>query len=83
MKGLVGAAVVASVAAGVPSAPAAPDRKAEDAARAPGISGGTGLSFEDLRAGPTGKVAARIGNTEVPVRVADNSTCNPMNTGCR
>ena len=83
MKGLVKTAAVALAAAGISSAVAAPDRTTEGTAIAPQIGGATGLSFEDLRVGPAGKVAVRIGATKVPVRVADNTPCNPVtNTNC-
>jgi hypothetical protein len=82
MKGL----VEASESAGTSSAVAAPDRKTEDVARAAHMSGGTGLSFDDLRVGLTGKVTARVGPAEVSAWMAENSTCNPgpdSNKGCK
>jgi len=83
MNGLVKSAAVALAAAGISSAVAAPDRTTEDTARVPQISGGTGLSFEDLRVGPMGKVAVGIGSTGVPVRVAADTPCNPItNSNC-
>lgn len=78
MKDLVKKAVVALAVAGISSAAAAPDRTTEGAAKGPEKSGGTGLSFEDLRVAPTGKVPVRIGSTAVPQRVAgDNCAPNP------
>ncbi len=76
MKGLVRTAAVAIAAAGISSALAAPDPTAEDTARVTRISGETGLSFEDLRVGPMGKVLVAIGSTEVPVRVAGDTPCD-------
>jgi hypothetical protein len=77
MKGLVKTAVVALAAAvGISSAVAAPDRTTEGTARVPQISGRTGLSFEDLRVDPKGKVAIGIVSTGVPVRLAaDGDNC--------
>jgi hypothetical protein len=76
MKNLVKTTVVALAAAGISSALAAPDRNGEVAPVAPQISGGTGLSFEDLRVGPMGKVRVGIGSTEKPVRVAAQTPCD-------
>jgi hypothetical protein len=67
MKSLVKTAAVALAAAGISSAVAAPDRTTEDMARVPQVSGGTGLSFEDLRVDPSGKVP---GATGVPARLS-------------
>jgi hypothetical protein len=53
-----------------------PDQSAKGVAGVlPQGSGGTGLSLEDLRVGPTGKVPADIGSVGVPVRVAEDSKC--------
>ncbi len=73
MKGLVKAAAVALAAAGISSAVAASDRTTEGAAGVPQIGGGTGLSFEDLRVDPRGKLPALIGSPWVPVPVAGAS----------
>jgi hypothetical protein len=82
MKNLVKTAAIAlTAAAGISSAAAGisntvsisslyPDHTTEDAAKALQTAGGTGLSFEDLRVGPMGKVAVDLGSIEVPVRVA-------------
>jgi hypothetical protein len=79
MKGLVKTAAVALAATGisntVPPLFLYPDHTTEITAEAPQRGGGTGLSFEDLRVGPMGKVRVGIGSTEVPVRVAENSSC--------
>ncbi len=72
MKSLVKTAVVALAAAGISSAMAAPDRTTEGTARVPQISGGTGLSFEDLRVSPMGKVPVGIEASRVPVQHVDN-----------
>lgn len=73
MIGLAKMAALALAAAGTSNVAATPDRTTENAAIATQIGGGTGLSFEDLRVGPNGKVAVGVGPTTVPVRVADNS----------
>jgi hypothetical protein len=81
MKGLAKTAAVALAAvAGISSAVAAPDRATEGTGGVPQISGGTGLSFEDLRVDPRGKVRVGIGSTEVPVRVAGQTPCDITTT---
>jgi hypothetical protein len=71
---LAAAAGISNAAAGISNtAPLYPD-PTTDAAKVPQISGGTGLSFEDLRVGPVGKVAVEIGSTKAPVRMADNQS---------
>lgn len=82
MKGLVKTAAVALAAAGISSALAAPDRTTEDTAKVPQISGGTGLSFEDLRVNPMGKVPVGIAASRVPVQHVDN--CSTItNNNCK
>ncbi len=73
MKGLVKAAAVALAAAGISNAVAAPDGTAEGMAKVPQLTEGTGLSFEDLRVDPRGKVPTRIGSPVVPVPLAGPS----------
>jgi hypothetical protein len=69
MKSLIKTAAVAlAAAAGISSAIAAPDRTIEGTSRAPQISGGIVLSFEDLRVDPMGKVPVGTGATRVPVQ---------------
>lgn len=76
MKGLAKTAAVALAAvAGISSALAAPDRTTQDTAKVPQISEGTGLSFEDLRVGPAGKVRVGIGATKVPGRMFADGKC--------
>jgi len=81
MKSLVKrlAVALAAAAAGIPNAVLPPslhsDRSTEDVATVPGLTGETGLSFEELRVGPMGKVPAEIGPVEVPTRVAANPDC--------
>jgi hypothetical protein len=74
MKTLVQTAVVAlaatAISNAVPASSAYVDRTTEDTVSGPQITGATGLSFEDLRVGPTGKAAVEIGPIEVPVLVA-------------
>jgi hypothetical protein len=89
MKGLVKTAAVSLAAAGISSAVAASDRTIEGTAEVPQINRGTGLSFEDLRVGPMGKVAVGIGATRVPVRVAGDNCApspppphKPADSGC-
>ncbi len=72
MKGLVKTAAVALAVAGISSAAAAPDRTTEDTAKVPQISGGTGLSFEDLRVSPMGKVPVGIVAARMPVQHVEN-----------
>lgn len=74
MKVLVKTAAVALAAAGISSAVAAPDRATE--ANVPQISG-TGLSFEDLRVNPMGKVPVVVGTAKMPLQHAENciNTC--------
>ena len=72
MKGLVKTAAVALAAAGISSAVAASDRTTEGTAEVPQISGGTGLSFEDLRVDPMGKVPVGIGSTKARWQHAEN-----------
>ena len=44
---------------------------------------GTGLSFEDLRVDPAGKVAVGAGVVEAPRRVDTDSSCSPVtNKNC-
>jgi len=44
---------------------------------------GTGLSFEDLRVDPAGKVAVDVGVVEAPGRVDSDSSCSPVvNKNC-
>jgi hypothetical protein len=80
------AVILAAAAAGISSAAAAisssvptpslsPDHSTKDAAGVPQISGGTGLSFEDLRVGRMGKVSGETGPVKAPVRVAGDSQC--------
>ncbi len=76
MKGLVKTAAVALAAAGISSAMAAPDCAAEGMANVPQLSEGTGLSFEDLRVGPTGKVRVGIGSTELPGWALADGKCD-------
>ena len=76
MKSLVKTAAVALAAAGISSAVAAPARTTEDAARVPQISGGTGLSFEDLQVSPMGKVPVGIGAARLPMQHAENCINN-------
>ena len=81
MKGLVKIAAVALAAAGISSAVAAPDRTAEDTTKVPQISGGTGLSFDDLRVNLMGKVPVGIGGPRARVQHAEN--CSPTtNSNC-
>jgi len=89
MKGVAKTAAVALAAAvaGISSALAAPDRTTQqDTAKVPQISEGTGLSFEDLRVGPAGKVRVGIGATKAPGRMYADGTCDsaprPLST-CR
>jgi hypothetical protein len=81
------AVVLAAVAAGISTAAAAisntvptpsllPDHSTKDVAGVPEISGGTGLSFEDLRVGPMGKVSGETGSVKAPVRVAADGQCS-------
>jgi hypothetical protein len=51
------------------------DRTMEDTAATPQGSAPFGLSFEDLRIGPTGKVPVAIGSTDLPVQMAENTHC--------
>jgi hypothetical protein len=86
MKVVIKAAAMALAAVGISSAAATPTsdhvgRTTEDAA---GVARGTapfGLSFEDLRVGPTGKVSPEVGSTELPVQMAENNGCR-ANTDC-
>ena len=82
MKGFVKTAAIALAAAGLSSGAAAvPDPVAEDTAKVPQISGGTGLSFEDLRVNPMGKVP--VGIESPPVRVQHAENCSPTtNSNC-
>lgn len=78
MKALIRTAAVAVAAAGLSNVTPASAHVNQTAERAPGAQLATapfGLSFEDLRVGPTGKVSAEVGSTELPVRVADNPSC--------
>ena len=77
MKSLVKTAAVALAAAGISSAVAAPARTTEDTARVPQISGGTGLSYEDLRVNPMGKVQVGIGAARLPMQHAENCSGKP------
>ena len=75
MKGLVKTAAAALAAAGISSAVAASDRTT-GAAEVSQISGGTGLSFEDLRVNLMGKVPVEIGSTKAQWQHAEN--CGPQ-----
>lgn len=52
-----------------------PDQSTKGVAGLPQGRGATGLSLEDLRVGPTGKVPAEVGSVGVPVRVAEDTKC--------
>ncbi len=81
MKGFVKTAAVALAAAGISSAVAAPNSTAEGPAKVPQISGGTGLSFEDLRVNPMGKVPVRVEAPRARLQHAEN--CSPTtNSNC-
>jgi hypothetical protein len=81
MKGLVKTAAVALAAAGISSAVAAPDRTTEDTTKVSQVSGGTGLSFEDLRVNTIGKVPVGVKAPRAFVQHAEN--CSPTtNSNC-
>lgn len=74
MKSLVQTAVLAlatatGVSGNLPQTTVNPDHAKEEAATAQ-LRGATGLSFEDLRVGPTGKAAVKIGPIDGPIRLA-------------
>ena len=78
MKSFIKTAVVALAAAAGISSAAAEKPKAVDSPKAPQVSGATGLSFEDLRISPLGKVAVEIELTKAPrQRHADNCAPGP------